>query len=232
MFHPERDWDRVSSDLDEHGGAVLRGVLDSKQCEDYRDLFDHHPERFRKSVKMERYRFGRGEYRYLARPYAPELERWREELYQRLRPVALRWWEQLGREGPWPESLSEWTQQCVSAGQQESSTIVLKYRAGDWNALHRDLFGDFFFPLQMVVNLSRPGRDYEGGEFMLVEQRPRAQSRGTVFSLSQGDACIFTTQERPVESKRGWSAAPVRHGVSTVTQGERYALGIVLHEGS
>lgn len=232
MLHPERDWTRVSDDLDRYGGAVLKKVLDPEQCAKYRDLFDHEPERFRKAVEMERYRFGSGEYRYLARPYPLELEQWREELYQRLRPVAVRWWELLGRNPPWPETLADWTQQCIEAGQQESSTIVLRYRAGDWNALHRDLFGDAFFPMQMVVNLSKAERDYRGGEFMLVEQRPRAQSRGTVFSLSQGDACIFTTHERPIESKRGWSAAPVRHGVSTVTHGERYALGIVLHEGT
>lgn len=232
MLQPEHDWARVSDDLDKHGGATLKGVLDPEQCARYQDLFDHQPERFRKTVDMERYRFGSGEYRYLARPYPSELEQCREELYQRLRPVAIRWWGLLGRQAPWPNTLTEWTQQCAAAGQQESSTIVLRYQAGDWNALHRDLFGDAVFPLQMVVNLSRPGRDYQGGDFMLVEQRPRAQSRGTVFPLAEGDACIFTTRERPVESKRGWSAAPVRHGVSTVTQGERYALGIVLHEGT
>lgn len=227
-----RDWTRVAEDLDSSGGAVLDGILTPEECRSFRDLYEDGPERFRKSVDMERYRFGQGEYRYLAKPHPPMIDVLRESLYMHLVPVARRWWTQLRREAPWPDTLDEWTRRCHDAGQSSSSVIILKYREGDWNALHRDLFGDAIFPLQMVINLSDAGQDYSGGEFMLVEQRPRAQSRGTVFPMKQGSGCIFTTRDRPIRSARGWSTAPIRHGVSTVTTGERYTLGLLLHEAS
>lgn len=228
----DEEWRRVSGDLDNLGGAVIDNVLTPAECAAYRTLFDQKPESFRKIVEMERYRFGSGEYRYLARPYPADLDALRDTLYDRLRPVAVRWWHQLGREAPWPQTLAQWTHQCADVGQEASSVIVLRYQAGDWNALHRDVFGEALFPLQMVINLSDPEHDFDGGEFMLLEQRPRAQSRGTVFRLAQGSGCIFTTRERPVRSSRGWSAAPTKHGVSTITHGVRYTLGIVLHEAT
>lgn len=121
---------------------------------------------------------------------------------------------------------------CHAAGQRKSTPILLRYRAGDWNALHRDLYGDLVFPMQVVIGLDRPGLDYTGGEFLLVEQRPRAQSRGTVTMLPQGHGLVFTTRDRPVRSARGWSASPVRHGVSTVRSGLRHTLGLVLHDAA
>ena len=147
-----------------------------------------------------------------------------------LLPIARDWAARLGRPAPWPDTLAEWVAQCHRAGQDRSSQILLRYRAGDWNALHRDLFGDLVFPLQVVIGLDEHGRDYTGGEFLLVEQRPRAQSRGTVTVLPPGHGLIFTTRDRPVAGSRGWSAAPVRHGVSTVRTGLRHALGLVFHD--
>ena len=136
----------------------------------------------------------------------------------------------LGRPAPWPDTLAEWLGMCHQAGQSKSSQILLRYRAGDWNALHRDLFGDLIFPLQVVIGLDEQGTDYTGGEFLLVEQRPRAQSRGTATVLPRGHGLVFTTRDRPVRSVRGWSAAPVRHGVSIVGSGHRHTLGLVFHD--
>jgi uncharacterized protein len=181
---------------------------------------------------MERFRFGRGQYRYFGRPFPELVEQLRQAFYPRLLPIARDWAARLGRPAPWPDTLAEWLEMCHAAGQARSTPILLRYRAGDWNALHRDLYGDLVFPLQVVIGLSRPGTDYTGGEFLLVEQRPRAQSRATVTSLPQGHGLIFTTRDRPAASARGWSAAPARHGVSTVRSGLRHTLGLVFHDAA
>jgi uncharacterized protein len=140
--------------------------------------------------------------------------------------------DQLGRETPWPDSLEAWLDMCHAAGQTKSTPILLKYVAGDWNALHRDLYGDLVFPLQVVINLNAPGADHTGGEFLLYEQRPRAQSRGTATLIPHGHGLVFTTRDRPVRSARGWSAAPVRHGVSTIRSGRRFTLALVFHDAA
>ena len=181
---------------------------------------------------MRRYRFGEGEYRYFERPYPEPIEQLKQALYPRLLPIARDWWTKLGRKTPWPDTLDDWLDMCHAAGQTKSTAILLKYGEGDWNALHRDLYGDLVFPLQVVINLSEPGVDHTGGEFLLVEQRPRAQSRGTATLLPHGHGFVFTTRERPVQSTRGWSAAPVRHGVSAVRSGERFTLGLVFHDAA
>jgi hypothetical protein len=147
-------------------------------------------------------------------------------------PAARDWAAKLGTPAPWPDTLDEWLAECHAAGQTKPTAILLRYRAGDWNALHRDLYGDLVFPLQVVIGLDEPGTDHIGGEFLLVEQRPRAQSRGTSTLLEQGHCMIFTTRDRPVESRRGWSASPVRHGVSTVRSGIRRTLGLVFHDAA
>src|SRR6185437_8584214 len=142
------------------------------------------------------------------------------------------WAQRLGRESPWPDDFEEWLDRCHRAGQCKPTALMLRYGPGDWNALHRDLYGELVFPLQVVINLSDPATDYTGGEFLLVEQRPRAQSRGTATQLPRGHGFVFTTRERPLRSKRGWSAAPVRHGISTVRSGERYAIGLIFHDAT
>jgi hypothetical protein len=181
---------------------------------------------------MGRYRFGDGQYRYFRQPYPEPIQPLKEALYPRLLPIARDWWTKLGRESPWPDDLDDWLDVCRASGQSKSTAILLKYGAGDWNALHRDLYGDLVFPLQVVINLSEPGVDHTGGEFLLVEQRPRAQSRGTAMQLPCGHGFVFTTRERPVRSARGWSAAPVRHGVSAIRSGERFTLGLVFHDAA
>jgi hypothetical protein len=182
---------------------------------------------------MRRYRFGEGEYRYFERPYPEPIEQLKQALYPRLLPIARDWWTKLGRTPPpWPDTLDEWLLMCHAAGQTKSTAILLRYGEGDWNALHRDLYGDLVFPLQVVINLSEPGVDHTGGEFLLVEQRPRAQSRGTATLLPHGHGFLFATRERPVRSARGWSPAPVRHGVSALRSGERFTLGLVFHDAA
>jgi len=138
----------------------------------------------------------------------------------------------LRRADRWPDTLAEWLADCHRAGQDRPTPILLRYQAGDWNALHRDLYGDKVFPLQVVINLNEPGRDHTGGEFLLVEQRPRAQSRGTATLIPYGHGLVFTTRDRPVRSARGWSAAPVRHGVSAIRSGHRHTLGLVFHDAA
>ena len=177
-------------------------------------------------------RYGSGQYRYFHAPYPEPIEYLKQALYPRLLPIARDWWARLGRDAPWPDSLDEWLDMCHAAGQTRSTALVLKYGTNDWNALHRDLYGDLVFPLQVVINLSDANTEYTGGEFMLVEQRARAQSRGTTTQLPQGHGYLFTTRDRPVRSARGWSAAPVRHGLSVVRSGERYALGLIFHDAA
>jgi hypothetical protein len=205
--------------------------LTPAECGALAGLYDHGG-RFRSVVDMERYRFGAGEYKYFAPPLPEPVEELKRALYLRLLPVARVWYGKLGRPAPWPDTLDEWLEMCHAAGQAKSTAILLKYGSGDWNALHRDLYGDLVFPLQVVINLSDPGVDHTGGEFLLLEQRPRAQSRGTATLIPAGHGLVFTTRDRPVKSSRGWSAAPVRHGVSVVRSGQRFTLGLVFHDAA
>jgi uncharacterized protein len=225
------DWESVAGELNEYGCALMPPLLTPEQCRELAGLYDQ-ADRFRSTVDMGRHRFGRGEYRYFAHPFPEPVQRLREELYPRLLPIARDWYDKLGREAPWPDTLEEWLASCHAAGQERPSPILLRYESGGWNALHRDIFGELVFPLQVVINLNAPGEDHTGGEFLLVEQRPRAQSRGTVTLIPQGHGLVFTTRDRPVRSKRGWSASPVRHGVSAIRSGNRHTLGLVFHDAT
>ncbi len=206
------DWDAITAEVNDFGGALLPRLLTKAEAETIRGLYpDDHL--FRATIDMRRYRFGEGEYRYFQHPYPEPIQALKEALYPRLLPIARDWWTKLGRTAPWPDDLDDWLDMCHNAGQKKS-------------------YGDLVFPLQVVINLSEPGVDHTGGEFLLVEQRPRAQSRGTATLLPLGHGFVFTTRERPVQSTRGWSASPVRHGVSAVRSGERYTLGLVFHDAT
>ncbi|WP_433216452.1 2OG-Fe(II) oxygenase [Microtetraspora malaysiensis] len=226
------DWEAITQEVNEYGGALLPQLLTPEEAAGIRALYDDRGGVFRTTVDMGRHRFGEGQYRYFNTPYPEPIERLKQALYRRLLPIARDWWGKLGREQVWPDTLDEWLQMCHKAGQTKSTAILLKYGEKDWNALHRDLYGDLVFPLQVVINLNNPGVDHTGGEFLLLEQRPRAQSRGTAFLLPQGHGYVFTTRDRPVESARGWSAAPVRHGVSAIRSGERHTLALVFHDAA
>jgi uncharacterized protein len=225
------DWEAITSEVNMLGGALLPELLTPADAEQVRGLYDQ-AGYFRSTINMGQHRFGAGEYRYFKTPYPEPVERLKQALYPRLLPIARDWWAKLGRPAPWPDTLDEWLRMCHDAGQHRSTAILLRYGAGDWNALHRDLYGDLVFPLQVVINLNEPGADHTGGEFLLMEQRPRAQSRGTATLLPHCHGYLFTTRDRPVQSARGWSATPVRHGVSVIRSGQRHTLGLVFHDAS
>jgi uncharacterized protein len=225
------DWETITTEINNFGGALLPELLTSAEAKQIRGLYEH-AGYFRSTINMGRYRFGEGEYRYFKTPYPEPVERLKQALYPRLLPIARDWWAKLGRPAPWPDTLDEWLPMCHDAGQGKPTAILLRYGEGDWNALHRDLYGDLVFPLQVVINLSEPGTDHTGGEFLLMEQRPRAQSRGTATVVPHCRGYVFTTRDRPVRSARGWSAAPMRHGVSVIRSGERYTLGLVFHDAA
>jgi hypothetical protein len=224
-------WTGITSELNELGGALLPQLLTPAECAELAAGYDD-DDRFRATIVMGPHRFGEGEYRYFAAPFPEPVERLRQALYPRLLPIARDWYAKLGREAEWPGTLDEWLEICHRAGQTRPTPLLLRYTEGDWNALHRDLYGDKVFPLQVVINLNDPGRDHTGGEFLLVEQRPRAQSRGTATLIPHGHGLVFTTRDRPVRSARGWSAAPVRHGVSVIRSGRRHTLGLLFHDAA
>jgi uncharacterized protein len=225
------DWASVVEEVNAYGCALTQQILSAGECRSLSRMYDE-DERFRSTIDMARYRFGSGQYRYFARPLPDLVAGLREAFYPHLLPIARDWAQKLGRPAPWPDTLTEWLDMCHAAGQPKPTPILLRYRQDDWNALHRDLYGDLVFPLQVVIGLDEPGVDHTGGEFLLVEQRPRAQSRGTSTLLRRGQGLVFTTRDRPVRSARGWSAAPVRHGVSTVRSGVRHTLGLVFHDAA
>jgi uncharacterized protein len=225
------DWVTIRNDLDSSGCALTGPLLTPPEASEIAALYPD-TSRFRATVNMGRHRFGEGEYRYFAEPFPAAVVELKRALYPKLLPIVREWWTKLRRETPWPDTLDEWLAMCHAAGQRKPTPILLKYGAGDWNALHRDLYGELVFPLQVVINLNNPGVDHTGGEFLLYEQRPRAQSRGTATLIPHGHGLVFTTRDRPVESARGWSAAPVRHGVSVVRSGQRFTLGLVFHDAA
>jgi uncharacterized protein len=215
--------------LDHDGYAVLPGLLDAKQCTALAALYDDR-EAFRSRVVMARHGFGQGEYKYLAYPLPPVVAGLREALYPRLAPVANRWQRQLAVKPDFPDTLDAYLKRCHAAGQTRPTPLILKYGPGDYNCLHQDLYGELVFPIQATVLLSRPGEDFAGGEFLLVEQRPRRQSKGEVVPLSQGDAVVFPVNHRPVAGTRGHYRVTMRHGVSRVRSGQRFTLGIIFHD--
>jgi hypothetical protein len=224
------DWVTIAAELDELGSAATAGpLLEPDECTSLVDLYDD-DSRFRSTVDMARHRFGEGEYRYFDHPLPPLVDQLRRAFWPHLLPIARQWASRLGEHPSWPDDFDEWLARCHARGQDRPTPLILRYGPGGWNALHRDLYGDLVFPLQVAIGLDAPGDDYTGGEFVTVEQRPRSQSRATARLIDRGQAMIFTTRDRPVRSARGWSAAPVRHGVSVVRSGRRHTLGLIFHD--
>ncbi|GGV74986.1 prolyl 4-hydroxylase [Streptomyces gelaticus] len=223
------DWTALTAEIAAYGSAPTGRLLTPAQCREIATLYDE-AERFRSTVDMVRHRFGSGQYRYFTHDLPEVVRELRAAFYPHLLRIARDWSAKLGTSAPWPDELAEWIALCHAAGQSKCAQILLRYGAGDWNALHRDVFGDMLFPLQVVIGLDVPGTDYTGGEFVMTEQRPRAQSRGSATTLPQGRGLVFTTRDRPVAARRGWSKAPMRHGVSTVRSGRRHTLGLVFHD--
>ena len=225
------DWKAVAADLDEVGLAAAGTVLSPKDCRALAALYDEDG-RFRSTIDMAHHRFGEGQYRYFDHPLPPVVDELRAAFWPHLLPIARDWAERLGRNDTWPDDFDEWLGQCHRAGQSRPTPLLLRYSPGGWNALHRDLYGDLVFPLQVVIGLDEPGTDYTGGEFLVVENRMRAQSRATTLTIGQGEAVVFTTRDRPVRSAKGWSAATLRHGVSVLRSGRRNTLGLIFHDAA
>jgi hypothetical protein len=179
---------------------------------------------------MSRHGFGRGEYQYFAYPLPDLVQTWRTNLYRHLVPIANAWHERMGLGVRFPPTHVEFIARCHEAGQTSPTPLLLQYRAGDYNCLHQDLYGEHVFPLQVAILLSNPSEDFEGGEFVLTEQRPRMQSRVEVVPLAQGDAVVFAVNNRPVRGPRGDYRVRLRHGVSTIRKGHRHTLGIIFHD--
>jgi uncharacterized protein len=223
------DWQRVARELDEAGCARLPGLLLPSECRELAALY-REPRRFRKRIGMEQHRFGAGEYQYFQYPLPPLVRALRTELYAGLAPIANAWSARLGSRVRYPDSLDGFLARCREHSQTRPTPLLLHYQAGGYNRLHQDLYGAVAFPLQLTCLLSKPEVDFTGGEFLLLEQRPRMQSRGEAIALAQGEAILFATRERPVSGPRGYSRAQMRHGVSVVRSGERTTLGIIFHD--
>ncbi len=222
-------WDSLEASLWEHGYARTPRLLSGPQCAALIDLYPR-AERFRSRIEMERYRFGAGDYQYFAEPLPEPVEELRTHAYRHLAPIANRWMEALALPDRYPPSRGELAELCRQRGQTKPTPLLLHYEAGGYNCLHQDLYGDLAFPFQMVCFLSRAGADYSGGELLLVEQRPRAQSVGEAVTGEQGEAVIFTTRYRPVRGARGFYRGQMRHGVSRIRSGTRYTLGVIFHD--
>ena len=225
------DWHGVAASLDERGYAVTPTLLTAEECRGLAALYPRE-DVFRSRVIMQRHAFGRGEYQYFRYPLPPIVESLRQAIYPYLAPIANGWRDRLSEDGRFPSSLGAYLDECHKAGQQRPTPLMLKYETGDYNCLHQDLYGDLVFPLQLTVLLSAPGEEFTGGEFLLVEQRPRVQSRGEVVPLRQGEAVIFPVHHRPVQGMRGHYRVTMRHGVSRLRSGQRYTLGIIFHDAA
>jgi hypothetical protein len=225
----ELDWERIGGELDAAGCAVLPGMLPDAACDELAALYDK-DDRFRSRVIMARHGFGRGEYKYFAHPLPGAVARLRGALYAPLGAIANRWNEAMGVDVRYPDDHAAFLKRCHDDGQTRPTPLLLRYGDGDYNCLHQDLYGQHVFPLQMTVLLSRPGRDFTGGEFVLTEQRPRMQSRAEVVPLDRGDGVIFPVHRRPVQGTRGIYRVALRHGVSRIRSGRRHALGIIFHD--
>jgi hypothetical protein len=225
------DWERVVADVDADGYATLPSMLSPEECATLAAGYQN-DESFRSRVVMASHGFGRGEYKYFAYSLPSLVASLRTALYPRLCGIANRWNEAMGIAVRYPDEHEEFLDRCHRAGQGRPTPLLLRYGEGDYNCLHQDLYGEHVFPLQAAFLLSEPGKDFEGGEFVLSEQRPRMQSRATVVPLGQGSGVIFTGNNRPVRGTRGSYRVKMRHGVSRIRSGIRHTLGIIFHDAT
>jgi len=224
-------WDAIGAGLDEHGFATTGPILHAGECEELAALYSS-SERFRSRVVMQRHGYGRGEYQYFGYPLPSMVEALRRAVYPHLAPIANRWQDALGRGASFPGELDGYLERCHAAGQTRPTPLLLKYGPDDYNHLHQDLYGEHVFPFQLTILLSEPGREFAGGEFVLVEQRPRMQSRAEVVPLARGEAVIFAVNHRPARGTRGFFRVNLRHGVSRVRSGQRFTLGVIFHDAA
>jgi uncharacterized protein len=223
------DWAQILKAVDAEGFATFPPILSAQECAELSGMYDSR-ERFRSRIDMTRFRFGLGEYKYFAAPLPPIVNELRRLLYSHVERIANDWMKALRMEFRFPDTLDDFLERCHQAGQTKPTPLLLRYETGGYNCMHQDLYGEIAFPLQCTLMLSRPGADYSGGEFLLLEQRPRAQSRCEAIVMEQGTAILFATRYRPVKGPRGFYRVNVRHGISRVRTGRRFALGIIFHD--
>jgi len=223
------NWPQIRQSLETDGFAMLAPILASEECADLIAMYEIR-EHFRSRIEMARFRFGQGEYKYFAAPLPPIVAELRASLYPRVAPIANDWMKALRLSSSFPESLDDFLEQCHRSGQIKPTPLLLRYEAGGYNCMHQDLYGEIAFPLQFTFMLSRYEADYTGGEFLLLEQRPRSQSKCDAITLKQGAAVLFATRYRPVKGARGFYRVNVRHGISRVRNGRRFTLGIIFHD--
>jgi hypothetical protein len=225
------DWNSIANDLDEFGVALTGPILSGNECVGLRALYDR-PDRFRSHIIMQRHGFGAGEYKYFANPLPEIISELRRVFYARLVPTGNEWNRRMGVDRRYPETLEGFLAECHADGQEKPTPLLLKYGSGDYNSLHQDVYGKHLFPIQLVVLLSEPGKEFDGGEFVLTEQRPRMQSRAEVVPLRMGHGALFAVNDRPKTGTRGDYRVKVRHGVSRIRSGERFTLGIIFHDAA
>jgi hypothetical protein len=225
------NWDEHYQALNSKGYTRLEGVLSKEECLKLQKFYPQEG-MYRSVINMQRYRFGKGEYKYFSYPLPPSIQKLRESFYKPLVPIANSWMQQLNVDILYPKTHAELIAHCYSKKQVRPTPLILKYETDGFNTLHQDLYGDVYFPFQVVFVLTQPGKDHEGGELVFVEQLPRAQSKAEVVSPDQGDAIIFTTNFRPVKGSRGYYRAKMKHGVSPLKSGTRFALGIIFHDAT
>lgn len=223
------DWPGITSEMNTNGFAIIRSIVTEEECEKIVAQY-HNQHLYRKTITMERYRFGLGEYKYFNYPLPEIVQTLRKDLYQRLAPIANRWMEMLQIQKGFPGTLQQLKALCDENNQSQPTVLILKYGKGGYNTLHQDLYGEIYFPIQAVLFLNEPLKDYHGGEFVLTQQTPRAQSKAIVLQPAKGDILLFTTNFRPVKGSKGYYRANVKHGVSPLHSGSRHTLGIIFHD--
>ncbi|MEP6614012.1 MAG: 2OG-Fe(II) oxygenase [Mucilaginibacter sp.] len=223
------DWQTVTESMNANGYAIIPNLIADEDCS---ELINNYGDSaaYRKTVVMERYRYGLGEYRYFAYPLPNLIQQLRENVYPRLAPIANSWMKALNIQTTFPATFAELQQLCHDNNQNKPTALILKYGPGGFNTLHQDLYGDVYFPMQMVIFLTEPDKDYTGGEFVLTEQIPRAQSKAIVLKPRKGDVLVFTTNFRPVKGTKGYYRVNMKHGVSQLHSGERYTVGVIFHD--
>ncbi|WP_103072577.1 2OG-Fe(II) oxygenase [Aquimarina sediminis] len=225
------DWQQITSDMHEKGYAIVPKYLSEKECHQFIEQYDN-TDGYRKTVVMQRYRFGIGEYKYFDYPLPGIIETIRSTIYPKLAPIANVWMKVLKINTRFPETLLELREQCHANNQLKPTPLILKYGKGGFNTLHQDLYGDVYFPIQAVFLLNEPEVDFTGGEFVLTQQTPRAQSKAIVLKPQKGDMLLFTTNFRPVKGTKGYYRVHMKHGVSEINHGERHTLGIIFHDAT
>jgi hypothetical protein len=227
----EFDWQEIGKELDQQGNAVVQQLLSPEECRAIAGLYPN-DDIFRRRVVMGRHGFGRGEYKYFSYPLPNLLSQLRTSAYRHLVPIANRWNKAMGVDVRYPVKHADFIERCHNAGQVRPTPLLLQYGVNDYNCLHQDLYGEHVFPLQLAILLSEPGADFEGGEFIMTEHRPRMQSRPMVVPLRQGDGVVFAVHNRPVQGTRGTYRVNLRHGVSSIRSGHRHTVGIIFHDAT